>query len=105
MPKFMLLYRGPAPDMASITPEMGKEVMDQWNAWYARNDKAVLEFGAPLIASGHLPDGGGNTDVNGYSIVEAVDVASARGLLGDHPHLADAANSIDIMELAPIPQE
>jgi hypothetical protein len=98
----MLLYRGDRGKKASTTGEIDFELLDQWTAWYGRNEAAVTELGAPLAASGHLPNGGAATDVYAYSIVKAANVGEVQKLLADHPHLAAAGNSIDIMELTPI---
>ena len=51
------------------------------------------------------PSGTGEkpADVNGYSIVEAADLDAAKALLNGHPHLADAKNSVDVLELTPLP--
>ena len=106
MAKFMFLYRGPLPDMNAMTPEIGAAVMEQWNAWMGRIGDALKDGGTPLMPGGNVsPSGEGEqpVDANGYSIVEAADLAAAKALLDGHPHLADAKNSVDVLELMPLP--
>jgi hypothetical protein len=106
MPQYMLLYRGPAPDMQAMDPAMGKAIMDDWNAWFGKVGKAMKDGGVPLMSGGNVSGNGASTkptDVNGYSIVEAKDAAAAKALLKGHPHLKDKKNSVDVMELTPIP--
>jgi hypothetical protein len=106
MPQYMLLYRGPPADMSNMDPAMGKAVMDEWNAWFGKVGGAMKDGGAPLMPGGNVSgkgDGGKSADVNGYSIVEAKDVAAAKALLKGHPHLNDAKNSVDVLEITPIP--
>ena len=97
----MLMYRG---DRGS-TPKPADAyyaLLDQWTAWYGRNEAVVKEWGAPLVFREHLPEDGGATDVYAYSIVNASDAAEVKRLLADHPHLSGNGNSIDILEVTPI---
>jgi hypothetical protein len=106
MPKFMLLYRGPMPDMANVDPAMGKAVMDEWNAWFGKIGKAMQDGGTPLMPGGNVSGNGAGAkpaDVNGYSIIEAKDLAAAKAMLKGHPHLKDPKNSVDVLEMTPIP--
>ena len=102
MPQYMLLYRGPQPDMSAMTPEIGKAVMDQWNAWFGKVGSAMKDGGSPVVPHAHVGKAGATVDVNGYSIVEASDLSAAKALLSGHPHLADPAHSLDILEITPI---
>jgi hypothetical protein len=106
MAKYMFLYRGPMPDMNAMTPEMGAAVMEQWNAWMGRIGNALQDGGTPLMPGGNVSGNSAGekpADVNGYSIVEAKDLEAAKALLDGHPHLADPKNSVDVLELLPIP--
>lgn len=104
MPNFMLLYRGPAMDMSSVTPEQSKAVMDMWMAWFGKVGGAIKDGGNPFAPGTNVTaKGGGKTsDVNGYSIVEAADLNAAKAMLAGHPHFMDARNSIDVMEIVPM---
>ncbi len=106
MPKYMMLYRGPQPDPAMMTPENGKKVMDLWLAYFGKMGKAIIDGGNPLSAGASVMSTGKDgkaTDVNGYSIVEAKDMKAAKAMTKGHPHLMDAKNSIDIFEITPVP--
>lgn len=72
----------------------------------SRIGAALHDGGTPLLPGGNVsPDGAGEqpADVNGYSIVEAADLAAAKALLDGHPHLADPRNSVDVLEMMPLP--
>ena len=106
MPKYLYLYRGPQPDMSSVTPEMGQAVMDEWNAWFGTVGEAMKDGGTPLMPGGNVganSSGAAPVDANGYSIVEAADMAAAKAMLKGHPHLKIPGNSVDVLEMMPIP--
>jgi len=94
MTKYVLLYQGGAMPQ---TPEEGEKTMAAWMAWFGKAGSAVLDMGnafGPATALGAtLPDSG----TNGYSTVEAADLAGVTALLNDHPHLA-AGGRIEIHE-------
>jgi hypothetical protein len=98
MKKFMVLYRSPvsaADQMAAATPEQAQTGMDAWMDWSERNRDAIVEFGSPL---------GGDSDVSGYSIVQAESRDAAAELFKDHPHLRmPADSSIELLEFLPLP--
>jgi hypothetical protein len=69
--------------------------MDAWMDWSERNRDAIVEFGSPL---------GGDSDVSGYSIVQAESRDAAAELFKDHPHLRmPADSSIELLEFLPLP--
>lgn len=105
MTSFLLLYKGPAMDMSSITPEQSKAVMDAWNGYFGKHGKAIKDPGNPTmpgVAVGAAADAPDTDGVNGYSIVEAADLAAVKAMMTDHPHLMDPRNTIDIHEIQPI---
>jgi len=107
MAKFILLYRGDATPPESMTPEQGAEIMGQWNAWVDKHGAALVDVGAPFGARASIGgDGVEQTPVklNGYSIVEADDLASAKGFCDGHPFLegTGAEFAVDVFELAPM---
>lgn len=107
MAKFILLYKGPATPMEEITPEQSEQIMQAWGAWMGKVGSAIADGGAPFTTRAAVA-GDGSTkeaiDLNGYTIVEAADIAEATSLCDGHPFLSDGtpAFSIEIYELAPI---
>ena len=107
MAKFILLYKGPATPMEDITPEVGEQLMQAWNAWMGNVGKALVDGGAPFAGrTGVAGDGTATSasDLNGYSIVEAADIDTAKSLCDGHPFLSDgtARFVVEIYELAPM---
>jgi hypothetical protein len=98
MKKFLVLYRSSvsaADQMAAATPEQAEAGMDAWMDWSERNRDAIVELGSPL---------GGDSDVSGYSIVQAESRDAAAELFEDHPHLRmPADSSIELLEFLPLP--
>ena len=63
--------------------------------WSERNRDAIVELGSPL---------GGDSDVSGYSIVQAESRDAAAELFKDHPHLRmPGDSSIELLEFLPLP--
>ena len=109
MPKFMMVYKGEATDMSDMTPEAQQEVMAKWGAWMQKVGPAMIDLGSPFGPSGSLVDDGSAGEaasLTGYSIVEAADLAGAKGLADGHPYLSDGKGdyAIDIYELMPVPE-
>jgi hypothetical protein len=98
MKKFLVLYRSSvsaADQMAAATPEQAEAGMNAWMDWSERNRDAIVELGSPL---------GGDSDVSGYSIVQAESKDAAAELLEDHPHLRmPGDSSIELLEFLPMP--
>jgi hypothetical protein len=105
MAKFILLYKGPATPQADITPEVGERLMQAWDAWMGKVGSALVDGGAPFVGERTAIAGDGSTssasDLNGYTIVEAPDLNSAKSLVGGNPFLDDGtANfAVEIYEL------
>jgi hypothetical protein len=108
MSKFIMLYRGPATDMADMTEAQGKEVMAAWGVWMERIGAGLADVGSPFGPSASVVDNGSSGkagDLNGYSIVEAADLAAARRMADGHPFLKEGKGrfAVDIYELMPVP--
>jgi hypothetical protein len=108
MAKFMFVYKGPATDMENMTEEQSKSVMDAWNQWIERTGSSLIDIGQPMANSVSLVDDGSSgtaTQLNGYSIVEANNLESAKSLAKGHPFLSEGKGkfAIDIFELMPVP--
>ena len=104
MPKFIYLYRGPAPD---LTPEQGAERMAAFAAWMAKVGPALLDGGSPFGASASVRDDGTEgtaDDLIGYTIVEASDLAAAKAFTDGLPFLSnsDGKCAVEIFELLPM---
>jgi hypothetical protein len=98
MKRFLVLYRSSvsaADQMAAATPEQAEAGMAAWMEWAERNRDAIVELGSPL---------GGDSDVSGYSIVQAESRDAAAALFEDHPHLRmPGGSSIELLEFLPLP--
>ena len=82
MAKFIYLYRGPATPMSDFTPEQGAERMAAFGAWMEKVGAALVDVGSPFGTSASVRDDGTEGtagDLIGYTIVEADDLAAAKG--------------------------
>ena len=108
MAKFIFVYKGPATDLSEMSEEQSKAVIDAWRQWIQKTGSALVDVGAPLANGLSLVDDGSNgtpLELSGYSIVEADDLNSAKGLTAGHPFLSEGKGNfaIDIYELLPVP--
>ena len=108
MAKFILVYKGPVTDMSDMTEEQSKAIMDAWGQWMGNVGTALLDIGQPMANGVSLVDNGAEgtaAELNGYSIVEANDMAAAKSLADGHPFLSEGKGNfaIDIYELMPVP--
>lgn len=107
MAKFIYLYRGPATAMSGLTPEQGAARMAAFGAWMEQTGAALVDVGSPFGTSTSVRDDGTEGtagDLIGYSIVEADDLAAAKGLTNGLPFLSgsDGKCAVEIFELLPI---
>jgi hypothetical protein len=107
MAKFIYLYRGPATPMSDSTPEQGAERMAAWGAWMEKVGAALVDGGSPFGSSASVRDDGTEGtagDLNGYTIVEADDLAAAKTFTDGLPFLSnrDGKFAVDIFELLPM---
>ena len=110
MPKFMMIYKGEATDMADMTPEEGQAVMAKWGVWMEKVGPALTDIGTPFGPGASVVDDGSSSSaagVTGYSIVEAADLEAAKGLTDGHPYLSEGNGNyaVDLFELLPVPFE
>lgn len=109
MKKFLVLYSSPispAEMMSSMTPEQAKAGMDMWNAWAQRAGDAIVDLGTPVSAAARVERGGvaaSESQVAGFSIMQADDLEDLQKLLSDHPHLETPDGSIEVLETLSIP--
>jgi hypothetical protein len=107
MAKFIYLYRGPATPMSDLTPEQGADRMAAFGAWMAKVGAALVDGGSPFGSSTSLRDDGTEgpaSDLIGYTIVEADDLAAAKALTNGLPFLSgrDGKCAVEIFELLPM---
>jgi hypothetical protein len=107
MSKFIFLYAGPATPMQDFTAEQAAAQEQAWGQWIGGLGSALVDVGAPFGARSAVADDGGSKvpgDVNGYSIVEADSMESARALTQDHPFLTEGKGrfSVEVFELVPM---
>jgi hypothetical protein len=103
----MILYMAPvaAEVQMNVSPEEMKKGMEPWMAWYKKCGKAIIDQGAPLGKGACIDKKGtakSQTQVTGYSIVQAKDLETAKAIVTDHPHLAMPKASIEVLEIMPI---
>ncbi len=107
MKKFMILYLAPvsAEAQMNVSPEEMKKGMEPWMAWYKKCGKAIVDQGAPL-GKGECLDKKGSaksqSQVTGYTIVQAKDMAAAKAMVTDHPHFMLPKASIEVLEIMPM---
>jgi len=109
MNRYVVLYRAStsaAEQMAGATPEQMQAGMDAWMSWSQRAGGAIVDLGTPLGNGRHIADGGAapsDSDVSGFSILQAESADAALDLLRDHPHLRMPGSSIEVLEAMPMP--
>ena len=108
MAKFMMVYKGEATDMSTMTEEEVSAVMAAWGAWVREVGAALVDVGTPFGPGTSVVDDGSPgtaAPLNGYSIVEAEDMNGARALADNHPFLSEDTGdfAVDVYELLPVP--
>jgi hypothetical protein len=107
MAKFIYLYRGPATRMSDLTPEQGAERMAAFGAWMEKVGTALVDVGSPFGTSASVCDDGSEgpaSELSGYTIVEADDLAAAKAFTDGLPFLSnhDGNCAVEIFELLPM---
>jgi hypothetical protein len=110
MPKFMMIYKGQATDMADMTPEQGAEVLAKWTAWMDKVGDGLVDVGTPFGPGVSVVDDGSEgtpLSLTGYSIVEASDLRAAAALADGHPYLSEGSGNfaVELFEMLPVPFE
>jgi hypothetical protein len=93
--------------MEDITAEMSEQIMQAWGAWMGKVGDALVDGGAPFAGRTAVAGDGSVTsasDLNGYTIVDAPDIDTAKTLCDGNPFVSDgtAKFAIEIYELAPM---
>lgn len=110
MKKYLVLYKAPidaSERMIASTPEQQAEGMKAWMAWAKKCGKHLVDLGQPLAHGISLSSKGSTSaqsQVGGFSILQAENREAALQLLQGHPHLAwNEACTIELHEAQPIP--
>jgi len=111
MKKYIVTYHAPITLMQQTgesTPEEMEKGLEAWMAWAQKCGDKLVDFGTPLANGVMLkPDGGSQSSesqVCGYSILQAEDLEEAKQLLRGHPHLEwNSACAIEVHESMPTP--
>lgn len=91
MAKYVLVYSGGMG--MEMEPEVQKQVMEEWGAWYGQMGEAIVDGGAPFGASKNVTSSGigdgplGDTPATGYTIIEADTLDAAAKACEHHPHV------------------
>jgi len=108
MAKFMMVYKGEATDMSTMTEAEVSTVMAAWGVWIQNVGPALVDVGTPFGPGFSVVDNGSTgtaVSLSGYSIVEADDMDGARALASNHPFLSEGKGNfaVDVYELMPVP--
>jgi YCII-related domain len=110
MKKFLVLYQSTVPaseQMRRSTPEQAKAGMDAWMSWARRAGSGIVDMGSPVAAAARLSGptqvGAGNSQVGGFSILQAESKDALLKLLENHPHFMAPGASIEVLEFLPMP--
>jgi hypothetical protein len=103
MPKFVLTYKGGS---SGTTPDEQQKIMGEWMTWFGTIGENLVDPGSPLGQSVEiLTDGSvsdrADSELTGYSIIEAADIEAATEAARGCPVLA-SGGSIDLYESIPI---
>ena len=108
MAKFLILYTSPMSfeqQMANATPEEMQKGMEPWMAWFGKHGGSIVDMGSPLAHGQHFTQQGSSasqSQLAGYTIVEAGDMAGVKGLVDGHPHFMQPGNTIEVLEIMPM---
>jgi hypothetical protein len=102
MTNFLLAYRG---GVMAPTEEEREATMAAWGQWFGSLGPAVVDGGAPFagsksVASSDVSDGA-PSQLTGYSVVQADDLAGAVELAKGCP-LLTSGGSVDVYESLPM---
>ena len=111
MKKFVVIYHAPASameQMGKATPEDMEKGMEFWMAWANGIGDGLVDIGSPLgkgqsiSKDGNLPS---ESDITGYSVLQAQSMEEAKSMLQQHPHLQWAEGcKIEVFESMPLPK-
>ena len=91
MPRFLVTYHGGGE--VPHDPEVMARIRAAFAQWAQKTGPALADPGAPIsarktVTSGSVKDGAAEGGFDGWSVVEAADMAGAAEILKDHPFVA-----------------
>jgi hypothetical protein len=103
MNKFIVLYSG---GKAPTTPQEGEASMKVWKSWFGKLGGSVVEPGNPFggsktVSSSGIQDGTSGNVSNGFSILQAADLAAAAKLVRDCPIIGEGGK-VHVFDLMPM---
>ncbi len=108
--KFLILYRSPKSAetiMRESSMDQMQASMQAWMEWKNRNGDAVVDFGSPLRPDNYIVDGeikDSDSDVTGFTIIQADTADEAVEILKDHPHFKTPNSpGMELLEFLPMP--
>lgn len=113
MNKYIVTYHAPIETMEQMQntpPEEAQKGMELWMQWAEKCGDHLVDLGNPLGGGQKLNVDGtvsnSNSQVCGYSILQAENIEQARELLQGHPHLSGWEQSceIEVHEAMPLPE-
>ena len=111
MTEFTVIYYAPksAQDKCKdMSPDEMSKMMEAWMKWVESCGEHLIDMGSPLSNGKHLDTTGStpsSSEVCGYSIMQADNVAKIEELLKENPHLGMGAGfHVEIHEKMPIPK-
>ena len=93
MKKFIVIYYASVDfmkKMKEVNPEEMQKEKNAWMAWGEKCGDGLVEMGAPLGNGQRVTKSGSlvsESNVVGYSVLQANDIDAAKEMLKDHPHL------------------
>lgn len=110
MKRYMALYLAPASAvrqmMKAATPDQMKAEMEVWAKWMRKNEKAIVDQGAPLGRTKRIAAtgvSGTKNQITGYTVVQGKSHDSVAKIFQRHPHLRWKGASIDLIEFFAMP--
>ena len=103
MAKFVLTYKGGG---AGDTPDEQERIMGEWMTWFGTLGESLVDGGSPfgqsveILTDGSVSDRA-DSELTGYSIIEAEDIDAATEHARGCPILA-SGGSIDLYEAIPV---
>jgi hypothetical protein len=95
MSKYMLVYTGGSMPQGEAEQ---KRVLKDWERWYKRVGKSVVDQGNPftpmaknISSDGRISDGSSDCKASGYSLIQANSLDDAVAIAKDCPVLKDGA--------------